>query len=149
MFSYIYKHHPFISSFSSLLFVVLLLDVSMRPCHTEPCPGKSLNCFCCLGSSIITNIFPRPEKDLGNTYLSKKIEKYFQFSTHTLRRILRDHFGIFSSISFEIVKCCLMLKFGVMCGQIFHCFYALLRNIWERQIQHPRNILMFNEQFSI
>ena len=33
-------------------------------------------------------------------------------------------------LSFEIVKCCSMFKFGAMYSQIFHCFYAttLLRN---------------------
>ena len=51
--------------------------------------------------------------------------------TYVAGENLRNVSITFLYLSFEIVKCCSMLKFGVMYGEIFHCFYALLRNIWK------------------
>jgi hypothetical protein len=59
-------------------------------------------------------------------------------------RFLRNHIILlylsFQTCNINAVAC---MYNGVLCGQIFHCFYALWRNIWKRKIQDPRNIQHF------
>jgi hypothetical protein len=79
----------------------------------------------------------------GTFGLGRRLRNIFNFSHERFGRILRNHYIVLPSLSFEIVKCFSMFKFGVMYGQIFHCFYSLLRNVWKRQILGPRNIEHF------
>jgi hypothetical protein len=81
----------------------------------------------------------------GTFGLGRRLQRNIFNLTHTHTYVMENIKESFyhTSLSFEIVKCFSMFKFGVMYGQIFHCFYSLLRNVWKRQIQGPRNIEHF------
>jgi hypothetical protein len=85
---------------------------------------------------------------LRNFYLSKKIEKKFQFFTHTVWENLKKslYHSLYHTLSFKtfnITTVCCCIHNGVMYSQIFHWFYTFLRNIWKRQVQDQRNIRHF------
>jgi hypothetical protein len=49
----------------------------------------------------------------GTFGLGRRLRNIFNFSHERFGRILRNHYIVLPSLSFEIVKCCLMFKFGV------------------------------------
>ena len=97
----------------------------------------------------------------GTFGLGRRLRNIFNFPhTHTHVYVLGEYLKAsfyHTSLSFEIAKCFPMFKFGVMYGQIFHCFYSLLRNVWKRQIWGQRTLntfyrsvykLRYNKRFS-